>query len=399
MKVIHLCTPKKGGAANAAFRISNALEKEDVESSVLTEEEILPRYHVLTRLWLKIKNRLYSKLIKSHAVSYYTDDLAGSCLTRLQEIKDADIIHLHWVSEGLLDLKGLKRLLKLGKPIVWTLHDMHPFTGGCHYDGNCNKYKDSCGACPVLSSTKKRDFSTFNQKKKIETIARYGNKMLIVGCSKWMAACASQSQIMRELRCINIPNCINADIFKPIEQAFARKMLNVNTNKKIILFGAMNSMSDQRKGFPLLKKTLNILDSSEYALAVFGGTTDEISDFEIFNLGYFNDELSLSLVYNIADVFVAPSVQENLANTVMEALSCGTPVTAFDIGGMPDMIHHQVNGYLAKAFEENDLVRGIAYCCKEIRNAEELHQDIQERFGERIVGEKYIEEYNRLLIG
>lgn len=243
---------------------------------------------------------------------------------------------------------------------------MWAFTGGCHYTQDCDRYLSSCGACPQLGSQKESDLSRWIWRRKAKT---YKNlNLTIVTPSLWLGKCAKSSTLLKDFRVECIPNGIDTEIYRPMDKSLARDALRLPQDKKLILFGSLRATSDRRKGFHLLQGALQELRNSDdlrdsTELVVFGSS--EPSDppkfgFKTHYLGSFNDDLALSFVYSAADVFVLPSIQENLANTVMEALACGTPCVAFDIGGMPDMIEHQQNGYLAEPYQTDSLAKGIS---------------------------------------
>lgn len=410
MNIVHLVTTDDGGAARAAIRISNSLNtinNENINSKIFVAKKKGSDINVENLISNKkekfkligssiINNKTISKFKTS---SLFSNDKLGINITKYEAIKNADIINLHWINQGMLSYKSLEELKKLGKPIVWTLHDMCPFTGGCHYDENCGKYKEKCGQCKVLGSKKVNDLSTKIQRRKKEIFKDMN--LTIIGCSSWITQCAKESQIFKNKKCINIPNSIDIEKFKPIEKNFAKEILNINLNKRVILFGAMSSISNSRKGFKYLLESLKILDKEKYIAVIFGNNNKvaEIDEcLETVYLGQLSDDISLSLVYSIADVFVAPSEQENLSNAVMEALSCGTPVVAFNIGGMSDMIKHKKNGYLAIPFESDDLSKGIEWC---VDNNDELKNNARkfviDNYRYEIVSEKYKLLYRSLL--
>lgn len=365
MKVVHLVTVKEGGAGRAAVRISDALCKWGVDSTVLTIRDIeLFNQGSMNRIKRKIQFTSADRKTKNYAPkSYFNYDLKGLDFTAVPQIQQADIVHLHWIADGMASNHTVERLGVLNKPIVWTLHDMHPFTGGCHYDELCGRYTDHCGRCPLLSSEDEQDITYVNIMQKASSVSKLN--LTVVGCSHWITNCAKESTVFKNHKCITIPNIIDRSVYYPIDKYIARQALGIpDDGKKIILFGAMSSTSDKRKGFFYLKEALKLMDKSQYRCCVFGGNADNETDMEMISLGTLSDDVSLRLAYSAADVFVAPSLQENLANTVMESLACGTPVAAFRIGGMPDMIIDGVNGYMAELGDIQALSESIVRCAK-----------------------------------
>ena len=362
MKVVHITTYNYGGASIAAKRISEALCRAGADSKVISMKEIQAYNRTrISRLLRKITYHFIDRFErKFHFEGYFNFDLKGLDLTKVPEISSADVINLHWVGDGLVSNRSLKQLKKINKPIVWTLHDMHPFTGGCHYDGDCGRYRELCGKCPKLKSAAENDYTSRNLKKKKAIIERLN--VTVVGCSRWITECAKQSAVFKNKECITIHNCIDEEQFYPVDKQLARKALALpDDGRKIILFGAIAPTGDKRKGYQHLVDALKLLNPAEYCCCVFGGYVDTDISLSIISVGEVSDTITLRLLYSAADVFVAPSIQENLANTVVESLTCGTPVVAFNIGGMPDMINHKKNGYLAKPFDAADFSNGIEF--------------------------------------
>jgi len=381
MKIVHVVSSDTGGAARAAIRINESLsglENSAIENKVLVVNRITSSEKtesIATTKFKKLQIVLYNifnkfTIKKYNPSSLFSNSVMGFDISTCKDIIDCDIINLHWINEGMLSYDSLKQLKALNKPIVWTLHDMWSFTGGCHYDEECGRYKENCGNCKVLKSNKNNDISSSILKTKMKI---YENmNITIVGCSNWITSCAKESTVFKDKNCINIPNAINTKVYKPISKEIAKDILNIETQKKIILFGAMSSTSDVRKGFKYLLESVKYLDKDKYLAVVFGNNdiNEDIEKYlETKYFGKLSDDYTLNLLYNAADVFVAPSIQENLANTVMESLACGTPVVAFNIGGMADMIKHKYNGYLSNSFDSEDLAKGIIYS---VENNEEL---------------------------
>jgi glycosyltransferase involved in cell wall biosynthesis len=322
------------------------------------------------------------------------------------KVKDINpsIINLHWINSNFVNINTLS---KLRKPLVWTLHDMWPFTGGCHYSGECNAYQVQCINCPKLRSRVNHDLSFRVWKRKLH--AWKNINLTIVAPSNWMAQCARSSSIFTDKRVEVIHNGVNLSIFKPIDKFIARELLGLPKEKILVLFGAMSATSDPRKGFKLLRTALSELASSPWRdkieLVVFGSSVPQNAvDFGIKThyLGRLNDDIALALGYAVSDVFVAPSVEDNLPNTVVEALACGTPVVAFRIGGMPDMIAHCRNGYLANPFDVKDLAQGIIWMVQDKQKWEELsicaRKKAEQEFDIRIQAKKYKMLYDDILL-
>jgi glycosyltransferase involved in cell wall biosynthesis len=280
----------------------------------------------------------------------------------------ADIVHLHWIGGAFLPIKALRRFVA---PIVWTLHDMWAFTGGCHYDDGCGRFTDRCGSCPQLGSRNAADISRAIWSMKASAWSEL--PITVVSPSRWLAAEARRSSLFAERRIEVIPNGVDLSTFRPLHKQQAKAALGIPAGCKLVLFGAISATTDPRKGYEYLQQALSILGvdpqwHGTLQLMVFGGSTahqDAAFPFPVRSTGEVRDDTRLVTLYSAADVMVVPSTQENLANTIMEALACGTPVVAFDIGGNPDMVDHMVNGYLARPFAADDLARGIAWVLAE----------------------------------
>jgi len=324
----------------------------------------------------------------------------SNILRRINEVHP-DIVHFHWICSGFI---RIEHIAKIKQPIVWSLHDMWAFTGGCHYDEECKGYKESCGNCKVLGSDKENDLSRKIWHRKQKT---FGSKkdLVIVALSHWLNECSKSSALLKDKKHINLPNPIDTNIFKPFGKEESRELWNLPKDKKLILFGAMNATGDPRKGFLELSEALNKLTSKDVEFVVFGSSEPAVSPnfgFKTHYLGHLYDDVSLITVYSAADVTVVPSLQENLSNAIMESLACGTPVVAFNVGGNSDMIEHKTNGYLAKPFDTDDLAKGIEWILNlDNENYTKLCKNGREKvlreFDSQIVAKKYIELYREIL--
>ena len=326
----------------------------------------------------------------------FSTGIFGLDLTKIKEYHEADIIHLHWINAGFINIKHLK---KIDKPIVWTIRDMWPMTGGCHYSMGCEEYKIACGKCEQLGSNSAYDLSKviLNRKKKY-----LPKNIQIVGISNWLSAEAKKSVLFKNLDVITISNNINTEAFFPVNKTTAKKNLSINTNKKIILVGSTN-LKDHYKGFGKYLEAISTLDNDKYFLAFFGNLDKEIADslgFQYKYFGYLHDNISLRLVYSCANVFVAPSLMEGFGKTLAESMACGTPVVCFDATGPKDIVTHKVDGYKSKAFESYDLANGIEWVLN-AKNYDELCKNSRKKvltqFESVVVAKKYIALYEDIL--
>jgi len=401
----------QGGAARAAYRLHKGLKYIGVNSQMLVQKKSSDDKTVFapkTKLSKGIARakrsvdllplKFYPQRINT---TYSLSWLADTIVPKVNEI-NPDIINLHWINAGFMQIETIA---KLKRPLVWTLHDMWPFTGGCHYSGDCEGYLKSCGGCPQLGSSKNWDLSSWIWQRKAK--AWRDLNLTIVTPSTWLANCARSSSLFKDLQIEAIPNGVDTQMYRPINKRVARELLNLPQDKQLILFGALRATSDKRKGFHLLKPALEGLSKSGWKdsleLAVFGASQPENPpDFGLRThyLGTCNDDISLALVYSAADVFVLPSTEENLANTVMEAIACGTPCVAFNIGGTSDMIEHEINGYLAQPFKVEDLAQGIAWLLENPERYEKLsyraREKAEQNFTQEIQARRYLSVFNNI---
>lgn len=283
-------------------------------------------------------------------------------------VQDIQIIHLHWIS-GFLSSSHIKRMALVSKaPIVWTLMDLAPLTGGCHYTGGCSGYVSRCGRCPQTRWRMEHDISRRTWQRKAADFK--DSSIVVVAPTQWVAERAKESSLMGGCRIARIPLPVDDRVFTPLDSHSAREILGLGQNKKLIFFGAY-SMSEKRKGFSYLAEALRFLElelskhgftKDQVALVVAGdGNLDNAGlPFEIFRLGVIRDESALALAYQAADLFVCPSIEDAGPMMIPEAMMCGTPVVAFNMGGAPDLIRNMENGYLAKYKDVPDLARGMA---------------------------------------
>jgi glycosyltransferase involved in cell wall biosynthesis len=375
VKVVHIqySTASAGGAA---LRLQKALINAGLQSNIISLERddhqlegivyLNKREKFVAKINSKIQEHLSRKIPQQFGLFSHT--ILGNDISKIQEIKEADYIYVHWVLNGFLSLNNFKQLADLKKPIIFFMHDMWSFTGGCHYSFTCDNYKAGCHNCQMFQGSEKQWLPARNFEKKMRLFSKYDN-FYFVSPSKWLFDCARQSLITEKKPVFYIPNVLDKTIFKPYNKTVARQLLNINEEEKVIAFGAV-SLSSPYKGWPYLKHSMQILYTQigikNITVLIFGsGYNKEIADsipFKTKFMGYLCDEYSTALVYNAADVFIVPSLADNQPTIVQESLACGTPVVGFNIGGIPDMIKHKENGYLAEYKNSEDIVAGIKFC-------------------------------------
>ncbi len=369
MRVLHLSTTDTlGGAGRAAHRIHHALMAAGVDSRMSVRVKLGDEWHVRSRphkfgrfaATLGARSKANSsKILVRPSAPFSTQFLPGDGAAGLRRFAEG-IIHLHWICDGFLGVGAIGRITA---PIVWTLHDQWPFTGGCHYSSGCEHFIDNCGHCPILRARSETDVSRLVHSAKSRCWK--GLNITVVSPSHWMAEKAAQSALFGNRKIHVIPNPVDLQTFRPIPKKQARSQIGLEPSRPILMYGAMSATTDPRKGFDLLEKTLDSLEPNldRVQLVVIGAsetTSPYTGRHRIRFLGRLHDDDAIALAYSAADVFVAPSREDNLPNTVAESLACGTPVAAFRVGGIPDMVRHEHNGFLARPFDTQHLAQGIA---------------------------------------
>lgn len=408
-----------GGAGIAAYRSHRALldagsaaqmlvwRKSSADPSV---QRLAPRLSLRQRMQRRIaihgQSLQLKRLPRQADSAYWSLNQFNYPIAQVINQFAADIVHLHWIGANYLPIQQFARMQA---PIVWTLHDMWAFTGGCHYAGDCRRYRQGCGQCPQLLAPASRDPSARINARKRRAWADL--PMTIVCPSRWLADCARQSAVLRDKRIEVIANPIDTRAFKPLDQAAARAAFNLPLDKKLVLFGAADGTADPRKGFVYLSEALHALPADAgIELVIFGAEkADGVAanqaasqeakglNLPVHRIGALRDSVSLNLLYAACDVFVLPALQDNLPNTLLEALACGRPCVAFASGGIGDLLRHRENGYLAQVADAEDLRRGIAWTLAQAWRPEELHQQVKARFAAERVSQQLLALYQSIL--
>ncbi len=413
MKIVHVCFSTGGGAGRATLHLHETLRKIGVDSQLVALVDKTggnafihaaegPVSKLIAKNMMRI-DKLPNRLFRQEARTIWSNNWASSSTVDRVRDLEPDIVHLHWVGGGALPIRSFVRL---PQPIVWTLHDMWPFTGGCHYSEGCRRFESQCQFCPLLSSAAAHDLSNRNWERKQS--AWKSLEMTIVCPSRWMAEESRKSRLFSQNETVVIHNGIDLDTFRPHERRAARSALGLPLDKFLIAFGSL-SVSDPRKGGKLLQDALRIFRSSvpegTCELVTFGGggIGDSGGSIPLQHVGYIDNDEQLALVYSAADVFCAPSIEENLATTAIEALACGTPVIAFKVGGFSDIVEHLNCGFLAVPFEPDSLAAGLQYVFSsrlsqngdaELRNAARNRAECL--FNSETVAQQHLELYRRL---
>lgn len=407
MRVYHLNhSDIIGGAARAAYRIHHALRVTGIDSTMLVNMAVAGDWTVKGPIgtWGRLSANLRTKVAdifwmaaRKRNATIHSPAILSSNLVKKLNASDADLIHLHWIAGEMLSISDIGLI---EKPIVWTLHDMWAFCGAEHYTNDL-RWQKGYRSDNRPSYESGFDLNRWTWKRKLRNWQR---PMHIVTPSRWLADCVNQSALMNNWPVSVVPNCLDTEQWKPMEQRLARELLGLPLDAPLLLFGAIEGTYDQRKGFDLLQKALRHLqsNSSFLELVVFGQRAPRNSrdlGFPVHYTGHLHDDLSLRILYNAADALVIPSRQDNLPNTGIEALACGTPVIAFSTGGLSDIVEHKHTGYLAKAFDTEDLAMGINWVVTNTDSTQLCMQSREralERFSTPVVAKQYREIYRRL---
>lgn len=373
-KVVHLSFyDRKGGAAIAAYRLHNAMLKYGIQSSVIVFNRFQDEMHIeefhpngYFNLVDKVKTYLIAdkQYYEKNGKGIYSHFNIGTYIKNNDLLNQADVIYIHWIGRGFFNRKNIQFLLDKGKKVIWFMHDMFPLTGGCHHAFECEHYCDGCIKCDFFKRRYKNTaHKQYLSKKKLTC---YDN-MYWVAPSKWLYNLAKKSGVVNNKNLYLIPNLISDNFFE-IDSGFARKALGISQNKKVILYGADHALDNPYKGYnyfvDVIHKLKDIGINSNQVQILFYGVTksSEIEKkfpFECVFLGHIFDEYTLNLLYNASDVFVSTSIAENSPLTIQESITCKTPVVAFGVGGISEMIEDEIDGYVIRDFNTYQMAEKI----------------------------------------
>lgn len=420
MKIILLNTSEeRGGAAIACKRLMNALQKCHIDVRLIVRDKQTENSNVISinnrkvTFFINYLRFYWERFVLWTAKKFEKKDLfkisianVGNNLSRNEMVCNSDIIHIHWINQGFLSLKNIKQISYLGKPIVWTMHDMWPCTGICHHARECNNYQERCGNCFFIDNGKKiKDISykIYGKKEKL-----YNSNFTFVTCSQWLKEKAARSSLLKYCNVIHIPNPIDVKKFFPKDKSLSRQKLSLNDKNEILVLFGSAKITDKRKGIDYMISSCDELIKlypelvNKITIVVFGQNSSLINSipFSVYSMDYIDNDEDMINLYNAVNIFIIPSLEENLPNTIMEAMACGIPCVGFDVGGIPEMIDHKLNGYVAEYKNAQDLAKGIYWVLNESNYSQlslNASQKVKDCYSEEVVAEQYITLYDSLL--
>jgi len=408
---------KIGGAAIASYRLMEVLRESGVAVNMLVQEggdddeAVFSTTRSAPKRWINFLRFAMERLLflrheKSKDVRFlFSMANTGEQLNRNKLIREADIIHLHWVNAGFLSLSSLKKLLDLGKPVVWTFHDMWAITGGCHHALSCERYKQACGECLYLKKPRKNDLSHRLWRRKNRIFKN--RNITVITPSKWLRDCVRESSLFSQMEVHAIHNPVDQTQFKPVDRELACRKLGLDSSKRYILFGAA-SVGNLYKGFSYFQEAIKLMSQDSEAVEgvevlLFGKTGGDVS--QIFPLpthtfDYISSTETMVALYGAAHLYAISSLQDNFPGTIIESMLCGTPVVGFRTGGIPEMIDHLEDGYLAEYKSAADLAEGMKWVLfydpyQEF--SDRTRKEAVRRFSRERSAEKHVELYRKLL--
>lgn len=417
MKITHISASDfSGGAARAAFRLHTGLRRLGVNSQMFvghreSSDDAVTTYspngRLPERLLRGLRHRVLQREIARYqsrrpaGATFFSDDRTGYGGALVRQTPSADLLNLHWVA-GLVDYGSFFRALSRDIPLVWTLHDMNPFTGGCHYTGGCGRFEQRCGACPQLGSEEDADASRAISERKRGAYAEISpGRLRVVTPSRWLGEQARRSSLFGGFRVATIPYGLDTETFRPQDQGLARGHFGIPANAKVVLFVAQ-WVNELRKGFFLLPRVLETLgDDPDLRAVSIGRGGESGGGAKRVVLEYTDDERTLSLLYSAADVFLLPTVEDNFPNTALEAVACGVPVVAFRVGGVPEIVRDGVTGLLVEAGDAGGLGKAIGELLRNPERRRAMSANCRRvavtEYGLEIQASRYVELYREML--
>lgn len=418
MKVLLVNTAEHiGGAAIAAERLLHALHAEGVEAKMVVRDRTTDAPYILSigGRWAGRLHFLWERLViwmanRGSRRNLFKVSIAntGFDLTAHPAFREADIVHLHWVNQGMLSIRQLRKILHSGKRIVWTLHDMWPLTAICHYSYDCTAFRHGCGNCPFLAVPGRNDLSSRVFRRKLRAYGGLVPGLSVVAVSSWLARQVKDSILLGEKPIDVIANTLSLSQFALLDRSTCRRQLGIEHTRFVLLFGAAR-VDNPIKGFEFVRQAIEVLLSrgefrrEELHLLVVGEikTPGLLDGFPIPTTatGLVSDAATMSQLYSSANVVLSTSFYETFGQMVVEAQACGVLPLAFDGSGQADLIDHKTNGYLAARLDVDNLADGLEWCLSEGQciDRRTLREGVLQRYDERVIAQQYLEVYRRQL--
>lgn len=400
-------------------RLRLALIEEDVEFKIYAATTRMNDANVIEikgNYWEKLKHKIdyFVRQLEKKICGYsfvkgfpFTNEHTGINIISCIQKENPDIIQLHWLGGYFLSPKQIEQILKLGKPVIFVCHDNGHFTGGCHVRMGCERYQQSCGYCPQICSKRKNDWSYRNLNSKIK--AYQNDNITVVSPSTWMDGNVTKSQVFKNRPHFVIPNSVNIEIFKPLDGKSLRNKYKIEQDCVVILFGAVNAVDVPYKGYQYLLDALDIFEENylnntnkRVQAVVFGSDQGDKREGKSISIKYIGrcNELEMAEAYNLADVYVVPSLEDSFNNTVVESMACEVPVVAFATGGITDIIDHQKNGYLANYKDAADLAKGLDWVINNTvtyKLNKHAREKVEICYTRKCVAKQYVELYKNIM--
>lgn len=378
LRICHVNTyDKVGGAARSAFRLHAGLQRIGHDSSMFVRSakdtdpavhQFKPAVDLAARVQRRWRRTLMRRDLAKHpsakppGAEHVQDCRSEFAAEIVRQLPFSDVVNLHWIAGAFVDYPTFFASIPADRPVVWTLHDMNAFTGGCHYDEGCGRFLSACGHCPQLAFPSRSDFSAEIWARKHRAFARLDPERLqIVTPSRWLADEARRSSLLGRFPVTVIPYGLDLQDFAPRERSHVRRLMGIPEHAKVLLF-VSDGVTNVRKGFRFLIEALRELEGVDHLVLVSVGHNKPPLNVSVpwIHVNAIDNDRFMSAIYSAADVFAIPSLQDNLPNTALEALACGTPVVGFDVGGIPDLVRPGETGLLVPRGDVAALARAIA---------------------------------------
>jgi len=419
MRVLHLSTGDQEGAYGAAYRVHTALRRRGQDSTMLVvhhgrDDPTISSFILAKDLGSRVRRRIRRAVVardfsryrstRPEGLERFSDDRSPFAAEFRKALPECDVVNLHWVAD-FLDYQAFFDNVPRRMPVVWRLADMNAFTGGCHYDGGCARFVSSCGQCPQLGSSDPADLSRIIwERKRVAFESVDPTRLHIVATSRWLAEQAKRSSLLGRFPVSTIPNMIDTTDFAPRDRDFARQVLGLQADARVVLF-VSQAATNKRKGLPLLAQAVETPPPIDNLVLLSVGSGKPVLSSRVHHvhLGHVSNERFLSLIYSAADLFVIPSLQEAFGQTVLEAMACGVPVVGFEVGGIPDMVRSGRTGVLVPVGDTGALRDAIAQLLNapaaRERMAVECRRVAVEEYSFDVLADRYIALYQRMLNG